>query len=528
MEIWVSRIYAKTLNYLRKTAGVWGDSCYLDNHEIISRYLDRVHERMTMRAKVPPRAFAMGHPSSFWQFKTPQGALENLIKAIPFDSLNPVCNNYFIDTDTASPENTPSNWQSQLQAGPLGNANMGAFKGVRFDSMTNAQTNLYPLYEDVCKGYEWAGVFEHSGATGHLFNFHSHIGFHGPFGNRTNVPLWTRIDTGFGGFRVSYYICHNRDKDDTTGWNNIAMWTTDTISETGIYELDMWFFKDSLNNSKNSVNVCLNGKIICKTKKVNMRGQDDGQWWSIHDSILINDTGVITVELTANYRSKDTVQDRAIADAVRLVHKSSREMLIIDNNDPGFILVDSLYRSYYSMLDDGGPSKVPFYVQQTCHANTYTVDDNLGLLYAMGHNGLMSIGSSNPNSGWEEYKWFLGAVGRGLSFGEAYLYMVNNHGGTNGGDKFILCGAGTLKAKPFRDYVDTLALDINNHTFTSDTLFVERTVDINSVSGSTTTIGDNVSLSITAGEDIIILPEFIAERGCEMKLSIDPTLKVQP
>ena len=49
------------------------------------------------------------------------------------------------------------------------------------------------------------------------------------------------------------------------------------------------------------------------------------------------------------------------------------------------------------MRDDGGPSKIPFHILQACHINCYTVDDNVGLLFAMGHDGLISVGTSNEN-----------------------------------------------------------------------------------------------------------------------------------
>jgi len=32
----------------------------MDEYTIINNYLDRLHQRMTMPAKVPPRGFAMG------------------------------------------------------------------------------------------------------------------------------------------------------------------------------------------------------------------------------------------------------------------------------------------------------------------------------------------------------------------------------------------------------------------------------------------------------------------------------------
>ena len=529
IEIWVSRIYTKTLNFLRETGSLWGDQYFLDNHDIISRYLDRVHDRMTKRAKVPPRAFTMGHIANW--FSTPTIALSKLKEAIPFDSLDLFLKSYFIDTDTSAPENTPSNWQSMLQAGPLGNTNMGAFKGERYDSSKNAQTNLYPQFNDVCTGYEWAGIFEHSGEQGHGFNEFK-VALHGYFASMNNVPLWTKVSSG--GYRGSYYQCRNRDKYLIDGRDKIARWVTDTIQHPGFYNFYMWFPKSQENDSKNYVNVIQRKKSgvfnHLVDKSVNMRGNDPGRWWLISDSLEVLSGEVLTVWFNANHKSKEIVNDYSIADAVKFEYLGTGfDSIVIDNEDPGFIREDSLNRAYYSMIDDGGPSKVPFHILQACHINCYTFDDNLGLLYAMGHDGLMSVGSSNANSGYSEYPLFLGALSRGMSFGEDFRYMVNNNDKVSGHDKFILCGAGTLKAKAYRDYVDMISMMTNNQVFnTNYEYFVERKAWINTFPNSTTTVTSNGSLSITAGEDIIILPEFVAEAGCEMELSIDSTLKVHP
>ena len=196
MEIWVSRIYAKKINMLRDSSFVYdsiNDPRFLDNHEIISNYLDKVHERMTQRAKVPPRAMSMcgyGYDSlnNLWWIK----------QAIPFDSINPSSNNYYVWKEANGP-----NLQSQLQAGPYGTVNMGAFKGVQFDS-SNAQDWRYPSYDNDRRCYEWAGIFEHS--------FADAIGF--GFVNVTYSPLPTRIESGGydkDGSDDGYYIGWNRN-----------------------------------------------------------------------------------------------------------------------------------------------------------------------------------------------------------------------------------------------------------------------------------------------------------------------------
>ncbi len=532
MEIWVSRVYARTINLLRDSSFVYdsiNDPRFLDNHEIISSYLDRVHERMTQRAKVPPRAFGMGHCPQYGM-NNPSNALHYLKQSLPFDSLGLASTRYFVNSGAGTPECNPSNWQSQLQAGPYGTVNTGAFKGVPYDSVINYQNWKYPKFRDDSRGSEWAGIFEHSGIGGHSFN-ERRVALHGYFTHISNVPLWDRITTG--GYRGSYYKCRNRDKllIGKKGIDNTARWVTDTIRNSGDYSLYMWFFKAPTNDDNNYVSVFLNGGGNVFEGWVDMRGNSPEQWWLMCNSFHVNNDDVITVLLNANHHSNDMVNDASIADAVKFVRLSNGDTIVIDNEDPGFIREDSLNRSYYSMRDDGGPSKVPFYLLQACHINYYTADDNLGLLYAMGHDGLMSLGTSNGNSGFYEskfeYNYFLEALIQGDNFGDAFLYMANNYSsGIIDNDKFILCGAGTLKAQAYRPYSDCMFLLINNADITTiESHFVEQNVTINGMTGSSTTVHSGGGLSITAGNDIIILPEFHAEYGSEMLLKIDSSLK---
>jgi len=265
---------------------------------------------------------------------------------------------------------------------------------------------------------------------------------------------------------------------------------------------------------------------------MNLRGNSPGQWHVIDDTVSIGSNSVVTVELSANYTSTDIINDASIADAVKFVNLNvPGDSIVIDNSDPGFVRLDSLNRSFYSFRDEGGPSKTPFYLLQACHINYYTADDCLGLLYAMGHDGLMSVGSSNGNSGFFEskfeYNYFLEALKQGGNFGDAFLYMANNYSsGIIDNDKFILFGAGTLKAQAYRPYSDCMFLLINNADITTmESHFVEQNVTINGMTGSSTTVHSGGGLSITAGDDIVILPEFHAEYGSEMHLKIDSSLK---
>ncbi len=542
MEIWVSRIYARTINLLRDSSFVYdsiNDPGFLDNHEIISNYLDRVHERMTQRAKAPPRTMSF---CGYYHDSITQ--ITNIKRDIPFDSINPASSNYYVWKELTGP-----NLQSQLQAGPYGTVNMGAFKGIQFDS-SNAQDWRYPAYRDDKRGYEWAGIFEHS--------FADAIGF--GFVNATWSPLPTRVETGGydkDGNDDGYYIGWNR--------NNLLLnrgsylinidYEIDDIQDTGTYNLYMWYNPDDTLDDHSWIAWGRNSKQ--HNRRMNQRSyyppdDIDDCWQQINvlleDSITPSGDTIpdcvwrehpihlgmgnnIIIEFSACGGSENTQNDAAIADAIKLENISTGDSIIIDNDDSAYVNAHSLVRSYYSMRDDGGPSKVPFHILQACHINYYTFDDNLGLLFAMGHDGLISVGTSNSNHLVGEFVVFLGALGRGLNFGKAYLEMANNYsggygGGVHGIDKYILFGAGTLKAQAYKHYSDCMLLLINNADITTiESHFVEQNATINGMAGSSTTIYNNGALSITAGEDIVILPEFHAEYGSEMLLTIDPSLK---
>jgi hypothetical protein len=55
----------------------------------------------------------------------------------------------------------------------------------------------------------------------------------------------------------------------------------------------------------------------------------------------------------------------------------------------GFRCTNWYNRSFCDMIDDGGPSKVPFYLGVACWINNYNYPDNLGLLYAMDMKALL-------------------------------------------------------------------------------------------------------------------------------------------
>ena len=111
----------------------------------------------------------------------------------------------------------------------------------------------------------------------------------------------------------------------------------------------------------------------------------------------------------------------------------------------GFRCANWYNRSFCDMQDDGGQSKVLFFEGVACQISNFLVDDNLGLLYGMGHAGLIMIGNSFDNYDDNDYTIYTSQLGNGFSFGEAYRdYANRDFDAAN--DNFILFGAGTLKA----------------------------------------------------------------------------------
>ena len=108
-------------------------------------------------------------------------------------------------------------------------------------------------------------------------------------------------------------------------------------------------------------------------------------------------------------------------------------------------------RSFCDMQDDGGQSKVPFFEIMGCNAANYFVDDNIGLLYAMGHAGLTSIGNATRLWSTNYYKPYTQALANKENFGDAYKAQAQKY--FPGDDEnYILFGAGTLYAEPNFEY----------------------------------------------------------------------------
>jgi hypothetical protein len=131
---------------------------------------------------------------------------------------------------------------------------------------------------------------------------------------------------------------------------------------------------------------------------------------------------------------------------------------ISNRGTKGFRCNNWYSRSFCDMQDDGGQSKTLFFEGIACEISNFLVDDNLGLLYGMGHAGLTMIGNSYPNFGDNDYALYTSRLGSKspnpvYSFGKAYLDYANRDFYVNhtyfAYDNFILFGAGTLKARSY-------------------------------------------------------------------------------
>jgi hypothetical protein len=234
LEIWVSRIYTSSIEHLREdTTSDWDE--YLIPHQIINNYLDRVHARMTTRSTVPQRAFVIGANNFTNDTSRYDNPGEGLNEYLRFNTMKWSSLNYFINK-----ESNPFNWQAQLQAGPYGNINSGSFKTNSFLDTTAVDCRRAEYYGDT-RGYEWAGIFEHSSQYGHSFGGQldggnwDNISKYGGFASLQNVPLWKKVPTG-GYEGNGYFLAQNRNKikhydgvHEYAYLNNIAYWC-DTIT----------------------------------------------------------------------------------------------------------------------------------------------------------------------------------------------------------------------------------------------------------------------------------------------------------
>ncbi len=544
LEIWVSRIYGKTLKHLRgKNAvpGVWDN--FLEENEIINEYLDRVLERMTRNAKVPPRGFCMGYPVHF-------SGLEDYLK---FQNLDLESVLYFERTAADPAASTPSKWQSQLQAGPYGNSNFGAFKGDRHDDDPRTEKqNYYSQYLDDTRGYEWAGIFEHSTPNCHTHNYGGVLHRNGEYANITIGDKWVRQRYGYNGscntYRrrndmiddleipgYSYY--HLEEKCNTARWEYV-------VSNPGNYNVYMYYEANPAVNDKASyINVLVQPLTGLGSKPVTRDFRQDihvithpteQNWELLNTKSMLNlsvgDTVVVLLVAGYKHDPDANIQDLSIADAVWFDDGSSSvptAPFVVDDTDDGFRCNNWVERSFLSMRDDGGPSKCHFFLEAACQICAYNWLDNLGLLYGMGHEGLIMMGNAYNNS--EDFPVYTRSLGAGETFGEAFRRFAEGDNAQSGfteyNEAFVLFGAGTLKAAPYYPYYEHV-------DFAPSGYLADGTVKTEYIKNDATfedgDIINNAEITVKAGHEIRILPEFLIEYGSEVRLNIVPGLAVDP
>ena len=548
LEIWVSRIYATNLNYLRADGASWGE--FLEEYEIIDAYFDKVHERMTTAAPATRRGVAIGKPpENYFPPLRTMSAMDNLIQTDILDGVD------YFDNLSDLRLNQAAAWQALLQAGRPGNINYGSFQGNPFTSK---------VYERACETglaggfYEWAAVYAHSSHLFHGFHEYYNSGYDagGGFFSVNEAPSWTEHSSG-GFNNGKYYVWDNEPVP-----HSIAEWSTIIPKgKGGLYEIHM-YWKASPSNSRNSWYYLHAGKNFYKIfdDRLDQTVSSPDHWHFINDfnadefdtlvfvmdpnnagydglciadavdfRLVLANPWAIGVEYeTGDFVSYNGVNYKCVyahrsqvdwypgavwfweEDTYRLrvtpgnlapvwnpngvyyqvdecvsyndinyrciqAHTSQHDWKppivpalwqldtsravtpndlfdISHRGNGGFRLKNWYNRSFCDMQDEpGGQSKVLFFEGIACKICNYYEPDNLGLLYGMGHAGLIMLGNSYDNSAGNDYTEYTERLRDGDSFGEAYLFYANRDFRLRHfNDNFILFGAGTLKTKSYR------------------------------------------------------------------------------
>lgn len=239
-----------------------------------------------------------------------------------------------------------------------------------------------------------------------------------------------------------------------------------------------------------------------------------------HHPVYLKYGDTMHIVMNACHNSNDTINDTAVADAMKLVHDSLPGVeIIIDDSSSGFYTNQDETRSYYSMQDDGGQSKTPFYLLQACHINPFNYPNCLGLLYAMGHNGLISMGTTTAN--WMNWynEIFIAELKKGNNFGKAFLKQAQwKFPGRYDDGNYALLGSGTLKSRAYNPYYDYETLNLFNTDIENyNLIYVKNGVSIH----DNVTVQNEGSLKIVSGEDIVITPKFLVDYGNKFEAYVD-------
>jgi len=523
-DIWVSRIYGPQLamdGHLRSSVPGGNPNTVLDEYGIYGEYLDRLHKRYTEPATVPYRGFAMGGTLDGYNLTGLRMDSLRLPMYVEFNSSN------VINTG----EGSGFNWMSQLQAGPKGNTNYGAYNGTIFPNERNARNCQYTQLKDARtfapyngktysnldnNGWEWAGVFGHSSPCGTAFLGQSDgPSFNSGFSSGTLGPFWGKTSTTYSNVPIGYvptdgsnasgyyyyYNCNNIPTDPF----NYGIWRGKSaefryiIPSDGTYAIylnysdlagdlsgnctdgELYLYEVPINSSTHQITgPCLNqysysmGYPSCYwlfNMGVHYHRDGSTNWEQVFDNITLHSGNMAIVVIPSNGQNGDV-----IADAIRF--KSSSRDDKIDNAAPlinpvgagggaifstqGFSTSDYTGRSYLSMQDEDGTnhnkfSKTPFYITNACEINDFIYIngsmDNLGNLYALGHNGLICMGTSNSIWESDDYYSFTCALTSGNDFGQAFLLHAQAYFAISPSvDMYALLGAGSIRAQPYVQY----------------------------------------------------------------------------
>jgi len=551
LDIWISRMSGEfcqipTKNLREYTIGEW-----VPEYRVTYNALERAHKRMTEPSKVPPRSFSMSGITA-WGGTDPDSILYLDTLGLPEH------------IKFRHPDNTPANFQAQLQAGPRGNINYGGH--VDFNELEHYQRNEIKFFNTKncirntvlndftgsmiptdTLGYTIAGYFEHGSPLSIGFNG-AHYAGSGRFNDLNghfmsyaiSPPLYTTVSGGYGG---DYYKFDTRNQPDMWGWDwswndQTAYWKMAPVSgDNNQYSVYMHYIANPDNRTHVTVNVCQRPennhaqayggvKVLYSfdiDQRTHLNEEVPGNNWELLGPVTLDanfDSIQVQVEINGNAAAGSFVLD-----AVKLVGTpgtpSAGRTYSCDNSEEGFVLTPGPNRSFIEMYGDGGPSKVPFFVSNSCKINCYNhMTGNsyncLGNLYAMHYEGLVSIGAINNNFASRDYKTLMLALKAGKSFGQAYLEYTQNWS-TNplvAGPEYVILGAGNLKLDYIK-YGTVVVSNLNVGPINPVAINQPNPVLINN-----SVVSTEGSLSASSTHDITIAPETSFIFGSDVHLQL--------
>lgn len=493
-DLWVSRIYAANLTQLRLEGAPWGT--FLSEHQILSNYLDKIHERMTQPANKPSRALGFGDIEDYRKWHASLDTIGTSDQFEPSDALMALChkerlavNHLPVDTSfyiynfdenyTQYPNtgdkriNSASNWQSQLQKGPYGNENKGQSTVAINNKYDVAPVGAPTLAFDESDtlGYEWVGILEHGSPHVQQMN-----GVHGVAGGDISRGSFvSRInneapdDEGFKKIidndpLCPYYYTTIRDLYpvlNTPQHPTALNWSFDEFADGDIVDIYLWVDPAMINAGKQYTNIAWmnvdqtkyenddflrEGQKGAKVKALDFVNSNGAGWYKVISNINIvpNSVGFNT-SFHATHYDDSVMTDEFPLRAVKAVSSSGAEYVkTLTHEDFSFDFLRPNDRVLTKMQEDGGQSKAHYFMLNNCSISNFAHENNIGLTYAMAHDGLTSLGASKTNYATVKYGNYVEALANGSSFGDAFtkIYRDRNVG-------WNLFGAGTLKSEPY-------------------------------------------------------------------------------